>query len=440
VITELTLGTHFDVALDGDNNVTVTPLSMPAASGTLLIERNTRALQETDFQDLEDFPAATYTLLFDRLTMLAAEAHRDITRKVAPFTTINGVVDFRPYTVRAAEPVNDLDLATKGYVLEITGVLALQGYVDAAAASAVASAASAALAAIAKTGAETARDKAQLWSDQAEDTIVQGSEYSAYHWSRKAVAGAAIVLPYLTETDDGLSPAIPTPDLSTMEPSHELSAPAYPQHRAYHRGRHAAAGEYVYDTTLKTIRVGDGATLGGLLLKLWGKAYTVSPAQITANQNDYSPTDLAIAEALFLDLDADRSITGFAHGGATNRELTLYNTSAFRLTLVNESASSTAGNRFIFGADDVLRPYQSPAADLFGGDLALDRDRPAPAGSASRICRRTCRCPATSRLRRSPRTRTITARPAVARLAACASTPMRRATSPASPAAPMAGC
>jgi hypothetical protein len=204
-ITALTLGTHFDVTLDGDSNVTVTPLSMPAASGTLLIERNTRALQETDFQDLEDFPAATYTLLFDRLTMLAAEAHRDITRKVAPFTTINGVVDFRPYTVRAAAPLSDLDLATRGYVLEITGVLALQGYVDAAAASAVASAASAALAAIAKTGAETARDKAQLWSDQAEDTIVQGSEYSAYHWSRKAVAGAAIVLSALNNPDDGIA-------------------------------------------------------------------------------------------------------------------------------------------------------------------------------------------------------------------------------------------
>src|SRR5690349_3597378 len=77
-ISVLTLGTHFDVALDTDNNVTVTPLSMPEAPGTLLIERNTRALQETTFLDLEDFPADTYTMLFDRLTMLAAEAHRDI--------------------------------------------------------------------------------------------------------------------------------------------------------------------------------------------------------------------------------------------------------------------------------------------------------------------------------------------------------------------------
>lgn len=118
--------------------------------------------------------------------------------------------------------------------------------------------------------------------------------------------------------------------------------------------------EYVYDTDLKTIRAGDGATLGGLLLKLWGKSYTVSPSQITANQNNYSPTDLSIGEALILDLDADRTMTGLA-GGAANREVTLYNKSAYRLTLAHESASSTAGNRFTMpgAVDVVVRPYQS---------------------------------------------------------------------------------
>lgn len=116
-------------------------------------------------------------------------------------------------------------------------------------------------------------------------------------------------------------------------------------------------GEYVFDQTLGTIRAGDGATLGGLPLKRWSRAYTVSPAQITANQNNYSPADMAIAEALFLDLDADRTITGFATG-STNRDITVYNTSAFRLTLANESASSTAGNRFHINSDITLRPYQ----------------------------------------------------------------------------------
>lgn len=118
-----------------------------------------------------------------------------------------------------------------------------------------------------------------------------------------------------------------------------------------------AEGELGYDKTLATARMGDGATLGGHLLKKWGKSYILVPAQITANQNDYNPTDLSIAEILYLDLDADRSLTGIA-GGSTNRELSIFNGSAFRLTLVDASASSTAGNRFSIGSDFVLRSGQ----------------------------------------------------------------------------------
>jgi hypothetical protein len=116
-------------------------------------------------------------------------------------------------------------------------------------------------------------------------------------------------------------------------------------------------GEYPYDTDLKTIRVGDGATLGGHLLKKWGRTHVVLPAQIAADQDDYNPADLAIAEALFLDLAADYSLTGLA-GGVTNREITLYNISAFRLTLVNQSAASSAANRFWTDGNLILRPFQ----------------------------------------------------------------------------------
>jgi hypothetical protein len=119
-----------------------------------------------------------------------------------------------------------------------------------------------------------------------------------------------------------------------------------------------AAGELVWDTTLKAIRMGDGATLGGILNKQWGKSYTVSPAQITANQNDYSPTDLAIAETLFINSDAARNITGIALG-ATNRTLALVNNGSFNITLVDASVLSTAANRFSFGADYILRPKQT---------------------------------------------------------------------------------
>ncbi|UZE47905.1 hypothetical protein ONR75_24015 [Rhodopseudomonas sp. P2A-2r] len=116
--------------------------------------------------------------------------------------------------------------------------------------------------------------------------------------------------------------------------------------------------EYAFDTTLNAIRVGDGATLGGLLMKRWGYDYPVSPAQITANQNDYSPTDLKIAETLLLNSDAARTITGLALG-AFGRSITLINRGGFDITLANASASSTAANRFLFESDVVLRPNGS---------------------------------------------------------------------------------
>lgn len=118
-----------------------------------------------------------------------------------------------------------------------------------------------------------------------------------------------------------------------------------------------AEGEFGFDKDLKSIRAGDGATLGGILMKLWGKSFILTPAQLTANQNDYNPADLKIAETLLLDLSADWTITGLSSASA-NREISVYNGSPFRLKLANENGGSTAGNRFHLGADVVLRPYQ----------------------------------------------------------------------------------
>lgn len=79
----------------------------------------------------------------------------------------------------------------------------------------------------------------------------------------------------------------------------------------------------------------------------------ISPAQITADQNNYNPTSLADAAVLRLSSDAARSITGLA-GGADGRIVIVLNVGAFDLTLVDESASSTAGNRFALSADVAL--------------------------------------------------------------------------------------
>lgn len=77
-----------------------------------------------------------------------------------------------------------------------------------------------------------------------------------------------------------------------------------------------------------------------------------TPAQITADQNNYALT--AGATLVRLSSDAARNITGIVPpslNGASKGglEVTLVNVGSFTITLKNESASSTAANRFIGG-------------------------------------------------------------------------------------------
>ncbi|MEZ4941836.1 MAG: hypothetical protein R3D58_13230 [Saprospiraceae bacterium] len=87
-----------------------------------------------------------------------------------------------------------------------------------------------------------------------------------------------------------------------------------------------------------------------------GSAYTeeITPAQITADQNNYNPTGLSTAAVIRLSTDGTfRKITGLA-GGASKRAITLLNVGSYTVLLKNESTSSSAGNRFSFDGDDVF--------------------------------------------------------------------------------------
>ena len=81
----------------------------------------------------------------------------------------------------------------------------------------------------------------------------------------------------------------------------------------------------------------------------------VSPAQITANQNDYAPTGLAAAAIMRISTDASRNITGLGNGAA-GKVLVVHNVGAFNAVLVDESASSTAANRFALRANFTIPP------------------------------------------------------------------------------------
>lgn len=82
-----------------------------------------------------------------------------------------------------------------------------------------------------------------------------------------------------------------------------------------------------------------------------------SPAQITANQNDYSPTGITTTTVLRLSSDAARDITGIT-GGSSGRILILLNVGAFNITLKDDT-TSTAENRFQLNGDIVLGPDES---------------------------------------------------------------------------------
>jgi hypothetical protein len=75
-----------------------------------------------------------------------------------------------------------------------------------------------------------------------------------------------------------------------------------------------------------------------------------TPSQITSDQNNYATGEQSF---LRLDTDASRTVTGFTNG-AEGRIIVLANVGSNDLVLANESASSTAANRFdLAGAADL---------------------------------------------------------------------------------------
>lgn len=79
----------------------------------------------------------------------------------------------------------------------------------------------------------------------------------------------------------------------------------------------------------------------GLQVPLFSIVNVNTPAQITANQNDYDPGNY---ELIRLSTNASRNITGFA-GGTKGRLLWITNIGAQNIVLVNNSGLSVAANR-----------------------------------------------------------------------------------------------
>lgn len=87
----LTLGVHFDCTIAVDGAVTITPIALPGAPGTLIVDRNTPATQVIDFANLGAFGPDVHTKLHSAAAMRDAEARRDIAGK-ASFAPVLAVV------------------------------------------------------------------------------------------------------------------------------------------------------------------------------------------------------------------------------------------------------------------------------------------------------------------------------------------------------------
>jgi hypothetical protein len=71
----------------------------------------------------------------------------------------------------------------------------------------------------------------------------------------------------------------------------------------------------------------------------------ITPPQIVANQNDYTPTGIQTARFILLSTDASRNITGIAAPTTGGRLLTIINGGAFDIVIKVLSVSSIAANR-----------------------------------------------------------------------------------------------
>lgn len=88
----------------------------------------------------------------------------------------------------------------------------------------------------------------------------------------------------------------------------------------------------------------------------------VTPAALTANEDNYAPTDGGMNMVWRLSSDASRNITGMQQsdpGGLGPPLRLIFNVGAFDIVLKDEDAGSDAANRFALNGDITLQPDNS---------------------------------------------------------------------------------
>lgn len=126
-----------------------------------------------------------------------------------------------------------------------------------------------------------------------------------------------------------------------------------------------ATGARVYEVQLRVTATGGTAVCKQAGVKVSSYVtLAISPAQITATQNDYSPTNWDTATHVRLNTDASQDVTGL-DASADMRIKTLINVGSNDLVLKHENVGSTAANRIDVPSDQDLTLQSGDAVDIY---------------------------------------------------------------------------
>lgn len=117
-------------------------------------------------------------------------------------------------------------------------------------------------------------------------------------------------------------------------------------------GGFAAEAAFTYDAANNQLTI-PGATVN----EDFAFTGVITPTQLTADTNDWNPTNLATASVIRIDVSKEIAITGI-QGGSSGRILNLYNITDFPIIFVEESTAATAAYRFTTTGDFILFPGQ----------------------------------------------------------------------------------
>jgi len=140
----------------------------------------------------------------------------------------------------------------------------------------------------------------------------------------------------------------------------------------------ATAGQNQYGCTATNTWTaqGGGGSFSGDVTGAFSLSGDISPTQLTADQNNYSPASLATASVVRLTSDKVVALTGIV-AATDGRILPVANIGNFPIQLLKESASSTAANRFAFAEDITVLPT---ATIVLIYDTTASRWRPFTSG------------------------------------------------------------